>query len=98
MDLSNQTFYLEMIHWYTSKGNSFDYFIKYKNSNFIIPIAMSLDDTYIYTIIIEITSIMENWYKSTNYEFYIMYSPDFHWKIQLNLKNCEKNITDVRLI
>ena len=90
LDLSNQTFYLGMIDCFTSKGNSFGYFIKFKNSNVIIPIAMSLDDTYIYTTIIAITSIMENSYKSTNYDFYIMHSPEFSLENKNKLKKIEK--------
>ena len=59
MDIFNQTFYLGMKDCFMSKGNSFGYFIKYKNSNVIIPFAISFDDKYIYTTIIAITSIIE---------------------------------------
>ena len=90
LDISNQTFLFGMIESFASKGNSFGYFIKYKNSNIIIPIAMSLDDRYIYTTIIAMTSIMENSYKSTNYEFYIMHPPEFSMENKIILKNMEK--------
>ena len=38
----------------------------------IIPISIALDDSYTYTTIVSITSIMINSNKNTKYIFYIM--------------------------
>ena len=90
LELSNYTFYLSMIENFTTKKTLFNNIFKYHISNIIIPIAMSLDDGYLYPTIVAITSILENSYKSTKYDFYIMHPGEFTIDNQIKLKNIEK--------
>lgn len=50
--------------------------LKPKNEN-VIPIAMALDDGYLYPTIVSITSMMENAEKDTVYNIYIMHPDEF---------------------
>lgn len=63
------------------------YYEYYKKIN--IPIAMALDDGYLYPTIVSITSIMENKDKNSNYEFYIMHPNEFSEDSKTKLKTLE---------
>ena len=79
--------------------DKFDNFNREKN---IIPIAMALDDGYIYPTIVAITSIVENADFDTKYSFYIMHPGNFsYWNRKKLLdtarkyKNCDINLIDM---
>ncbi len=56
-----------------------------------IPIAMALDDNYLYPTIVSITSMMENINsEKTQYEYYIMHPGEFSQDSQDKLKTLEK--------
>ncbi len=55
-----------------------------------VPIAMALDEGYLYPTIVSVTSIMENSDKDTKYDFYIMHSPEFKAESKEKLKTLEK--------
>jgi len=50
----------------------------------IIPISMSLDDGYIYPIIISMTSIIINFNKNAKFIFYIMHPTEFKIENKIN--------------
>ena len=56
----------------------------------IIPIAMSLDNNFIYQTIVSIISIIENKNPTTKYIFYIMFPPNFNKENKDKLKSLEK--------
>ncbi len=64
--------------------------INFKIDNNIIPIAMALDDAFIYPTIVAITSIMENSNPKNKYDFYIMHPKEFKDINKLKLKSLEK--------
>ena len=68
--------------------NIFNYKTSY--SNITIPIAFSLDNGFIYQVIVSITSILENAFKTTKYDFYIMHPSNFNEENKIKLKNFEK--------
>jgi len=43
----------------------------------IIPIAFSLDNGYTFPTIVSMTSILENAFNRTKYDFYVLRSPNF---------------------
>lgn len=45
----------------------------YKNKNIDIPVAMAMDENYLFPTIVSITSVMENKNSGTHYSFYIMH-------------------------
>ena len=55
-----------------------------------IPIAMALDDGYLYPTIVSITSMMENKSKNSYYEFYIMHPAEFSEDSKHKLKTLER--------
>ena len=79
-----------MIRSFSKSEKLFDIKFSFKNSNVIIPIAMSLDDRYTYPTIVAITSIMENSYSSTNYIFYIMHPSEFSIENKRKIQSLEK--------
>ncbi len=64
--------------------------INFKIDNNVIPIAMALDDAFIYPTIVAITSIMENSNPKNKYDFYIMHPKEFKEINKLKLKSLEK--------
>ena len=81
-------FYIGMIKSFRIKKNNVDF--NYKLSYVIIPISMSLNNDYIYPTIIAITSILENAYSYTKYDFYILYTSNFLKENKDKLKKLEK--------
>ena len=75
----------------------------HKNSqNRHIPIAMALDDEYLYPTVVSITSMMKNKSKNTVYDYYIMHPHEFSVgsKKQLNslakkYSGCNINLIDM---
>ncbi len=55
-----------------------------------IPVAMALDDGYLYPTIVAVTSIMENSDKNTEYDFYIMHPPEFKAENKEKLETLSK--------
>jgi len=55
-----------------------------------IPVAMALDDNYIYPTIVAMTSILENAGEETKYDFYIMHPKEFKDENKSKLKSLEK--------
>lgn len=55
-----------------------------------IPIAMALDDNYLYPTIVAMTSILENADSNTKYDFYIMHPAEFKSENKNKLKSFEK--------
>ena len=90
LEILEPIFCFGMIRSFSTTQNLFEVKFNYKSTNVIIPIAMALDNEYFYTTIVAITSIMENSYKKTYYNFYLMISPDFTFHNKKNLKNLEK--------
>ncbi len=54
-----------------------------------IPIAMAMDDNYVYPTIVSITSAMENAREGTEYSFYIMHNPKFKEENKEKVKSLE---------
>lgn len=54
-----------------------------------IPIAMAMDDNYVYPTIVSITSAMENADQGTEYSFYIMHNPKFKEENKEKVKSLE---------
>ena len=79
LEINEKIFYRGIINNEITKINKNNYilYFNYKSCDFKIPIAMALDNNYIYLTIIAIHSIMLNSYPETFYIFYIMHSPDF---------------------
>lgn len=71
-------------------------FLSFKNDKQVsastsnIPIAMALDDGYLYPTIVAMTSIMENSNKNTECDFYIMHPADFKEENKEKLKTLSK--------
>ncbi|MDO4503691.1 MAG: glycosyltransferase family 8 protein [Clostridia bacterium] len=63
------------------------YYEYYKKIN--IPIAMALDDGYLYPTIVSITSMMENKNRNSYYKFYIMHPGEFSDESKVKLKSLE---------
>ena len=55
-----------------------------------IPIAMALDDNYVYPTIVAITSAMENKNVATEYSFYLMHPNEFKDESKEKIKSLEK--------
>lgn len=55
----------------------------------IIPIAMALDDNYLYPTLVSMTSILENAELKTKYNFYIMHPTEFKEENKTKLKSLE---------
>ena len=92
LKILDHIFYSEMIKNIKTNKHSFEYIFNYKMSYTIItiPIAFSLDNGYFYPTIVSITSILENAFNRTKYEFYILHSPDFLEENKNKIKNFEK--------
>ncbi len=56
----------------------------------VIPIAMALDDNYLYPTIVAMTSILENASSETKYDFYVMHPAEFKEENKTKLKSLEK--------
>lgn len=54
-----------------------------------IPIAMALDDNYLYPTIVAMTSILENASLETKYDFYVMHPAEFKEENKAKLKSLE---------
>ena len=68
-----------------------------------IPIAMALDDGYIYPTIVAITSMMENKKPETRYDYYVMHPGEFKEEnkeklksLEKKYKNCKINLIDMK--
>ena len=90
LEILKPTFYFGMIRSFSTKENFFGMKLNYKITDTIIPIAMALDDGYTLTTIVAITSIMENSFKTTKYNYYIMIPPNFSIINKRKIKNLEK--------
>lgn len=62
-----------------------------------IPIAMSLDDGYLYPTIVAITSIMENSPERLTYDFHVMHTPQFKQSSKDKLMSLEKKYPRCRI-
>lgn len=93
LELNENIFFTGIIKKENQKRNINDYILifNYKSSDFKIPIAMALDNHYIYLTIIAINSIMLNSDSDTFYNFYIMHSPN----LSENNKNKILNLTKI---
>lgn len=71
-----------------------------KNKPATIPIAMSMDDNYVYPTIVSITSIMKNKNKNTSYCFYIMHPQNLSYGNKEKVQNLGRkyNQCDIKLI
>ena len=58
--------------------------------NVTIPIAMALDDGYVYPTIVAMTSMLENASKGTKYDYYIMHPAEFKEENKEKIKSLEK--------
>jgi len=92
LKILDHIFYSEMIKNIKTNKNSFEYIFNYKISYTIItiPIAFSLDNGYTYPTIVAMTSILENAFNRTKYDFYILHSPNFLEENKNKIKNFEK--------
>ena len=72
------------------KKNSFDLPVLKNVVNKGIPIAMALDDNYVYPTIVAITSAMENKNAATEYSFYLMHPNEFKDESKKKIKSLEK--------
>ena len=90
LEILESTFYFGIIRSFSTKENLFGMKLNYKITNTIIPIAMALNDAYTHTTIVAITSIMENSFQKTQYDYYIMIPSDFANVNKIKLKNLEK--------
>ena len=88
LDVLEEIFYFGMIKSFRIKKNNIDF--NFKISYVIIPISMSLDNQYIYPTIVAITSILENAYSYTKYDFYILHTPNLLIENINKLKYFEK--------
>ncbi len=66
----------------------------------VVPIAMALDDGYLYPTIVSITSMMENAKKDTVYDLYVMHPDDFSddSKEKLNFLGAKYKNCNIKLI
>ncbi len=55
-----------------------------------IPIAMALDDNYLYPTIVAMTSVLENADSNTKYDFYVMHPAEFKEENKSKLKSLEQ--------
>ena len=92
LKILDHIFYSEMIKNIKTNRKSFEYIFNYKMSytNITIPIAFSLDNGYTYPTIVAMTSILENAFNRTKYDFYILHSPNFSEENKNKIKNFEK--------
>lgn len=73
-----------------------------KKSNTTVPIAMAMDEGYLYPTIVSITSIMENSNYKTKYDFYVMHPRELSESSKSKLKtlqekyeNCNINLINM---
>lgn len=81
------TFCFGMMKSFLTTKHLFSVEFNYKSSDVIIPKAMALDDVFTYQTIVPITSILENSYKKTKYNYYVMIPPFFSIKKKKNSKS-----------
>ena len=89
LKIKKEEFHLGMIRSLRIIKNLFPIF-NYRISNFVIPIAMCLNNGYFYPTIVAMTSILENANLNTKYDFYILYSPDLSNENKKYFLNLEK--------
>ena len=77
LEILEELFYIGMIRSFRTNKSSYNLQFNYRVSDVIIPIAMSLDDKYMYPKIVSVTSILENANTNTKYDFYILYPSSF---------------------
>lgn len=65
--------------------------------NIGIPIAMAMDDNYVYPTMVSITSAMENIDSGTEYSFYIMHDPNFKEENKEKIKSLESKYPDCHI-
>ena len=81
LDIMKQPYYLGIIKSHpNNKGKFIKFNFIFNNPYNIIPIAMALNDNYIYPTIISITSIIETANQETKYNFYIIHPNEFKKK------------------
>lgn len=90
LEILETTYCLGMIRSFLTNKSSFNLEFNYKNSEIKIPIAMALDDGYTYPTIVAITSMMENSYKKTKYDYYLMIPPNFSNQNKRKIKSLEE--------
>jgi len=88
LEILEEIFYMGMIKCFRTKKNKINF--NYKISYVLIPISMSLNNDYIYPTIVAITSILENAYSYTKYDFYILFTPNLLLENINKLKHFEK--------
>ncbi len=86
LEILEEDFYIAMIKNFRVNKTIFNF----KISNVIIPISMVLNNEFIYPTIVSITSILENAFSYTKYNFYILLTPDFLNENKKKLKFFEK--------
>ena len=59
-----------------------------------IPMAMALDENYVYPTVVSITSAMENSNRKSKYDFYIMHTPDLSEESKRILKSLQEKYED----
>ena len=89
LDILEEEFFMAMIKYFSTINNLFNVKFDYKISNIRIPIAMALDNGYIYTTIVAITSMMENSNSNTHYDYYIMHPSEFSMENKKKIKSLE---------
>ena len=87
LDILEEVFYIGILKSFRTKKNNVK--IDYKISYIIIPIAMALNNEYLYPTIVSITSILKNANYYTKYDFYILHNPIFSSKNKIILKTFE---------
>ena len=55
-----------------------------------VPVAMALDDNYVFPTIVAITSAMENAHETNEYSFYLMHPKEFKEESKAKMKSLEK--------
>ena len=55
-----------------------------------VPVAMALDDNYVFPTIVAITSAMENIHETNEYSFYLMHPKEFKEESKAKMKSLEK--------
>ena len=66
------------------------FFYSRNKENKSIPIAMALDDNYVYPTVVAIGSAMENKNEETEYSFYLMHPNEFKEESKEKIKSLEK--------
>ena len=62
-----------------------------------VPVAMALDDGYLYPTVVSITSMMKNKNKNIVYDYYIMHPPELAEKSKIRLKSLSEKHKDCNI-